>query len=299
MLKRRRVVFTDSGKPAKVGQKALAGQLLLDGEPLDAPPPLAIVLHKPTGYVVTSPDDENVADPKVYDLLPYRYLVWAAASVLSAIGRLDKETSGLLLLTDDGKLLHSIQSPARGIWKLYTAQLGSPLTGKEAAAAVRRFGSGSMQLVAICEGRYHQIRRMFAAIGHEVVGLHRHAIGGLSLPELDIAEGTWAFATPEQLAAGAALHDASSLRHESQQQQQLSTSLSGEAAWFEAGAAASIGSADGHAAGPAQGLDSGDDAEVLWEEAQAVRRYKSSSRWQKRRAAVASSLQRRQAQPAE
>jgi 16S rRNA pseudouridine516 synthase len=56
----------------QVGEKALAGQLLLDGEPLDPPPPMAIVLHKPTGYVVTSPDDENVADPKIYDLLPYR-----------------------------------------------------------------------------------------------------------------------------------------------------------------------------------------------------------------------------------
>jgi hypothetical protein len=58
----------------QVGEKALAGQLLLDGEPLDPPPPLSIVLHKPTGYVVTSPDDENVTDPKTYDLLPYRWV---------------------------------------------------------------------------------------------------------------------------------------------------------------------------------------------------------------------------------
>jgi 16S rRNA U516 pseudouridylate synthase RsuA-like enzyme len=57
----------------QVGEKALAGQLLLDGEPLDPPPPMALLLHKPTGYVVTSPDDENVADHKIYDLLPYRW----------------------------------------------------------------------------------------------------------------------------------------------------------------------------------------------------------------------------------
>ena len=57
----------------QVGQKATAGELLLDGEPLDPPPPMLIVLHKPQGYVVTSPDDEKVIDPKVYDLLPYRY----------------------------------------------------------------------------------------------------------------------------------------------------------------------------------------------------------------------------------
>lgn len=64
--------------PPQVGEKALAGQLLLDGEPLDPAPPLAILLHKPIGYVVTSPEDENVTDPKIYDLLPYR---WAGGHV--------------------------------------------------------------------------------------------------------------------------------------------------------------------------------------------------------------------------
>uniref|UniRef100_A0A383VHA8 Pseudouridine synthase RsuA/RluA-like domain-containing protein n=1 Tax=Tetradesmus obliquus TaxID=3088 RepID=A0A383VHA8_TETOB len=262
MLKRRRVVYADSGKPAKVGEKALAGQLLLDGEPLDPAPPLAILLHKPTGYVVTSPEDENVTDPKIYDLLPYRF--GRRRPFLSAIGRLDKETSGLLMLTDDGKLLHSIQSPARGIWKLYTATLAAPLTGKEAAAAVRRFGSGTMQLVgdrspllpaglrmlddvtaevAICEGRYHQIRRMFASIGREVVALHRNAIGGLALADCGVAEGAWAFATQQQMAAVLAGPDLQ--EGIQQQQQQQDEAQAGAAAEDEAsqqGAAAGISS---------------------------------------------------------
>ncbi|WIA11802.1 hypothetical protein OEZ85_011894 [Tetradesmus obliquus] len=262
MLKRRRVVYADSGKPAKVGEKALAGQLLLDGEPLDPAPPLAILLHKPTGYVVTSPEDENVTDPKIYDLLPYRF--GRRRPFLSAIGRLDKETSGLLLLTDDGKLLHSIQSPARGIWKLYTATLAAPLTGKEAAAAVRRFGSGTMQLVgdrspllpaglrmlddvtaevAICEGRYHQIRRMFASIGREVVALHRNAIGGLALADCGVAEGAWAFATPQQMAAVLAGPDLQEgIQQQQQQQDEAQLEAAAEKEASQQGAAAGISS---------------------------------------------------------
>jgi pseudouridine synthase len=136
------------------------------------------------------------------------------------VGRLDKETSGLLLLTDDGQALHRITSPKKSIWKVYRATLAAPLEGPAAEEAARLFGSGAMQLagdrtpllparltltgprtaeVSLCEGRYHQVRRMFAALGHEVVGLHRHTIGGLSLS--GVPEGEWRFATAEDFAA--------------------------------------------------------------------------------------------------
>ena len=72
MIKRGQLVLSATGQRLKVGDKALASELLLNGEPLDPPPPLTLLLHKPVGYVVTSPDDEKVQDPKVYDLLPYR-----------------------------------------------------------------------------------------------------------------------------------------------------------------------------------------------------------------------------------
>lgn len=198
------------GKKLKVGDKVLQKEILLDGEELDPPFPLVVMLNKPVGYVVTSPDDERIPDPKVYDLLPYRFGL--RRPFLSSVGRLDKATSGLLVLTDDGQLVHSINSPKKGIWKVYEAMLGSPLQGNDAKAAIKRFASGAMMLagdqhallpaklemlsdtqarVSICEGRYHQVRRMFTAIGSEVIALRRVSVGGLSLDGL--AESEWKY----------------------------------------------------------------------------------------------------------
>lgn len=210
LIKRGRVTLASTGAPLRIADKARAADVLLDGEPLDPPPPLVVALHKPCGYVVTSPDDTRVVDPTVYDLLPPRLA--RRKPLLAAVGRLDKETSGLLLLTDDGQLLHRIKSPSKRIWKRYVATLDAPLSGKDAAAAARRFASGTMTLagdrapllpaalmvgqqqqqqqgggdgtvveLAIAEGRYHQVRRMMSAVGREVVELHRRAIGGLEL----------------------------------------------------------------------------------------------------------------------
>jgi 16S rRNA pseudouridine516 synthase len=126
--------------------------------------------------------------------------------VLSTVGRLDRETSGLLLLTDDGALLHRIISPKSEIPKVYEATLARPLRGDEAAL----FASGTLMLeseqkpllpaeletlapqcvrLTLHEGRYHQVRRMFAAVGNHVDALHRPQVGGLSLGAL--AEGEW------------------------------------------------------------------------------------------------------------
>ncbi|GFR47178.1 hypothetical protein Agub_g8871, partial [Astrephomene gubernaculifera] len=215
LVKKGRVTRQDGSK-LKVGEKVMWGEVVLEGEQLDPPSPLLLALHKPTGYVVTAPDDEKITDPVVYDLLPYRF--GRRRPFLSCVGRLDKETSGLLLLTDDGTLLHRINSPKRGIWKVYEATLADPMTPKQAEAAARKFASGSIVLegdhapllpakldmtgersarVAICEGRYHQVRRMFTAVGNAVVSLRRVSVGGLTLGSLP--EGEWRQLSPQDL----------------------------------------------------------------------------------------------------
>src|SRR5690606_26224170 len=150
------------------------GDVRVDGEPLDPPPGLLLMLHKPVGYTCSTKDRGRL----VYDLLPPRYAL--RSPVLSTVGRLDRDTSGLLLLTDDGQLLHRIISPKSKLPKVYEATLAEPLRGDEAAL----FASGTLMLeseatpllpaglevlaptrarLTLHEGRYHQARRMFAA----------------------------------------------------------------------------------------------------------------------------------------
>ncbi|PZP58399.1 MAG: 16S rRNA pseudouridine(516) synthase [Pseudoxanthomonas spadix] len=172
----------------------------LDGEPLDPAPGLCVLLHKPVGYTCSTKDTGRL----VYDLLPARWRRRDPA--LSTVGRLDKDTSGLLLLTDDGGLLHRIISPKAQLPKVYEATLAQDLRGDEA----QTFASGTLQLesdpkpllpaeleviaprqvrLTLHEGRYHQVRRMFAAVGNHVAALHRSRIGGLALG--DLPEGQW------------------------------------------------------------------------------------------------------------
>jgi 16S rRNA pseudouridine516 synthase len=172
----------------------LSDRLRVDGAPLDPPPGLVLMLNKPCGYTCSHKE----AGPLVYDLLPPRFRL--RTPPLSTVGRLDKDTSGLLLLTDDGALLHRIIAPKSHVPKRYRATLESPLRGDEGTV----FASGTLMLegedkpllpavleavssttayVTVTEGRYHQVRRMFAAVGNHVVALHRDRIGGLALPE--------------------------------------------------------------------------------------------------------------------
>lgn len=167
----------------------------VDGLLLDPAPGLLLMLHKPTGYTCSTKD----AGRLVYDLLPPRFRL--RQPVLSTVGRLDRDTSGLLLLTDDGQLLHRIISPKARLPKVYLATLAEDLRGDEAAL----FASGTLLLegekapllpaelevlgarsarLTLHEGRYHQVRRMFAAAGNHVVALRRERIGGLALDGL-------------------------------------------------------------------------------------------------------------------
>lgn len=175
-------------------------EICVDGEPLDPPPGLTLMLHKPVGYTCSTRD----AGRLVYDLLPERYRL--RDPTLSTVGRLDRDTSGLLLMTDDGGLLHRIISPRAQVAKCYEAQLAEDLRGDEAAL----FASGTLLLdsettplapaqlevidarrarLTVTEGRYHQVRRMFAATGNHVQALHRVSVGGLTLD--DLAPGQW------------------------------------------------------------------------------------------------------------
>jgi 16S rRNA pseudouridine516 synthase len=190
---------------------ALAGRMRVNGAPLDPVPGMAVMLHKPVGVTCSHKE----AGPLVYDLLPGRWR--AREPALSTVGRLDKDTSGLLLLTDDGALLHRIISPRRHVAKRYVATLARPLQGDEA----ERFASGALLLegedkplapavletlsartarLTITEGRYHQVRRMFAAVGNHVEALHRDRIGALDLPE-DLAPGALRLMSQGEVAA--------------------------------------------------------------------------------------------------
>lgn len=196
------------GGVAREGERFEHGELLLDGEPLDPPPGTIIVLHKPAGYTTSTSD----AGRLIYELLPARFL--QRSPVIAPVGRLDRDATGLLLLTDDGALNHRIASPRRHLRKVYVATLASDLRGDEEEA----FASGELTLngeekpllpatleslgprrarVAISEGRYHQVKRMFAAVGNRVESLHREAIGGLELRGL--AEGEWRLLSAEEL----------------------------------------------------------------------------------------------------
>jgi len=172
----------------------------IDGEPLDPPAGLALMLNKPTGYTCSTKDRGEL----VYELLPPRFR--ERSPLLATVGRLDRDTSGLLLMTDDGALLHRIVSPKSALSKIYEATLAEDLRGDEAAV----FASGQLMLeseetplapvqmatleprrarLVLTEGRYHQVRRMFAAVGNHVNTLHRERIGGLSLG--DLPSGQW------------------------------------------------------------------------------------------------------------
>ncbi|GJD96403.1 pseudouridine synthase [Methylobacterium iners] len=189
----------------------LSDRMTVDGEPLDPPPGLTLMLHKPLGVTCSHKE----AGPLVYGLLPERWRRRDPA--LSSVGRLDKETSGLLLLTDDGALLHRIIAPRASVAKRYQVTLDRPLRGDEA----ERFASGTLMLegedkpllpaemqahdathaaVTLHEGRYHQVRRMFAALGNHVTALHRDRVGGLALPE-DLAAGSYRILRSHDLAA--------------------------------------------------------------------------------------------------
>ncbi len=184
-----------------VSRKANPGDVRIDGEPPDHPDGLLLLVHKPLGLVCSHDEREG---PNVYSLLPER---WRRRNpVVTSVGRLDKDTSGLLLLTDQSALVHRLTSPKHKVPKVYRATVDRDLD----PGLVPLFASGTLLLagekepcapahlelpgpreavVTLTEGRYHQVRRMFSAGGATVLTLHRERFGDLVLG--DLAAGQW------------------------------------------------------------------------------------------------------------
>lgn len=171
--------------------KVYHDQVTVDGEPLDAET-ITIAMHKPSGYICSHKD----AGKLIYSLLPIR---WQNRNPkIATIGRLDADTTGIILLTDDGALNHRLSSPKNEILKIYEATLIAPVKGNEE----KIFASGTLMLhgekkplspakleilsskhirLEISEGRYHQVKRMFAAVDNKVLTLHRTHFGDYNL----------------------------------------------------------------------------------------------------------------------
>ena len=176
-----------------------------------------LMLHKPAGYECSQKPSTY---PSIYTLLPapIRQRGGGAAAGVQAVGRLDQDTTGLLLLSDDGKFIHRMSSPKHHVAKVYQVRAKHPVDDKQVAkllagvvldddpkpvraAACEKTGEQQLSLT-LTEGKYHQVKRMIAAVGNrveEVGGLHRSRIGTLDLP-VDLKPGQWRWLTTEDLA---------------------------------------------------------------------------------------------------
>lgn len=173
-----------------------------------------LMLHKPAG---TECSQKPSAWPSVYTLLPAplrQRPQKGAVQGVQAIGRLDQDTTGLLILTDDGQLIHRMASPKHHVPKVYQVQCLHPVTSQQVndlqgdirldndprpvrAVSCMQTGSHALELT-LTEGRYHQVKRMLAAVGNQVVQLHRSRIGALALPP-DLPAGGWRWLLPHEL----------------------------------------------------------------------------------------------------
>ena len=201
------------------GQAAVNGRVILDpalsfeteedslslnGKALDGRVMRHVMLYKPAGILTAARDAKQ---PTVMDLLPPVYRSIGCMPV----GRLDKDTTGLLLLTCDGELNHRLLSPGRHVEKRYRAMTDGTLTQEDAEAFAAGMDLGdftaqparltilgsSLAEVVIAEGKFHQVKRMFEAVGKEVLKLHRSAFGPLELDPA-LAEGQWRELTAEE-----------------------------------------------------------------------------------------------------
>ena len=181
--------------------KAYHNDIKVNNEVLD-PEIITILLNKPSGFICS----HNDAGSLIYALIPSR---WNRRNPkISTIGRLDVDTTGAIILTDDGALNHKLSSPKSDVSKIYEATLAVPLNGDEKEI----FASGELMLIGekkpllpavlevisethvrleICEGKYHQVKRMFAAVGNRVLSLHRVSFGGFMVD--DLKEGEYKF----------------------------------------------------------------------------------------------------------
>jgi 16S rRNA pseudouridine516 synthase len=185
-------------------------RVTLDGLAIGAREPLHLMLHKPSGCV-TAREDAHLQT--VFDLLP----PGLRTEELSAVGRLDRDVTGLLLMTEDGQLAHRLISPRFEVEKIYRAEVngrlteadvlsmaeGVPLSDFTARPAkltiLEATDARSLALLTVHEGKFHQVKRMFAALQHPVETLHRQEVGGIPL-DGSLAPGAYRKLTPEEIA---------------------------------------------------------------------------------------------------
>ena len=184
-----------------------SAQLTVNGTPVDGRLTRHVMLNKPAGLLTAARDKKQ---PTVMDLLPEVY----SAIGCMPVGRLDKDTTGLLFLTTDGELNHRLLSPGRHVDKTYLAEVDGPLDVSHVAAfaeglhlsdfdaqpALLEIVAPQTGCVTVHEGKFHQIKRMFTAVGREVTSLHRETFGSLVL-DPNLPEGEWRELTEDELAA--------------------------------------------------------------------------------------------------
>lgn len=174
----------------------LVSQVIFDGQVVEYKKHIYIVMNKPKGVLSAT---EDKTKPTVIDLVPEKL----KRNGLFPAGRLDKDTTGLIIITDDGDFAHKIMSPNKNVYKTYIALLDGPVSkeienqfssgitladGTVCRNAYLKSLGNNYAEIRICEGKYHQIKRMFGVVGLGVNQLKRTAIGKYSLPE-DLAEG--------------------------------------------------------------------------------------------------------------
>jgi 16S rRNA pseudouridine516 synthase len=214
VLVREKRVEVDGRVARDVSEKVDPALVTLDGDPLEAPNGLFVAFHKPVGYVCSHDDRDGST---VWALLPSRWLDRNPKA--TTVGRLDKDSSGLLLVTDLLPLVHQLTSPRHHVAKRYVVTLEEPVPAGDIDEMVAAFASGALVLrgeeddpclpaelhsldggafeVVLTEGRHRQVRRMFGACGHRVATLHRTAVGPYSLD--DLPEGEWRVIDPPAL----------------------------------------------------------------------------------------------------
>lgn len=173
----------------------------VDGQPVEFPDGLLVMFHKPAGFTCSHEERDG---PTIYEQLP---LQWSARNPpVTSVGRLDKDATGLLLLTDQGEWVHQLTSPRHKVPKLYEVEVAADLP----PGLTELFASGTLHLdgepkpcqpaqlellgprharLELTEGRYHQVKRMFGSQGCPVIRLHRKRIGALDLGDLEV--GSW------------------------------------------------------------------------------------------------------------
>ncbi len=182
-------------------------QLQVDGEDWEFHEKAYIAFHKPTGYECSHKTSHH---PSIYGLLPQPLVERG----IQCVGRLDYDTTGLILMSDDGQFIHKMTTPKKNIGKIYEITTSDPITQKQidhllggvvldddpkpcfATACVQK--DEKLLAMTIVEGRYHQVKRMMAAVGNHVAALHRTTIGAYTMPS-NLPEGEWRWLYPDDL----------------------------------------------------------------------------------------------------